>query len=178
MLHANIFPPRVQEVIDFIKSGEILSSAYKLKIPMRFEFDDVGAALKHYVNQDVDKPMYFLPDIASDAAGEIPSMVKDAAVNGLKYKLIAYEEQEDFYKMVYKNIEGLKKELSLKDAQLKLMADMISGDLYYCAKSRLMSYGEHPFFENLFLVYKNQGLPCGWKGSGSWEKGDFLIYTR
>ena len=178
MVHEKIFPSVVKEVLDYVRSGPLFEGVYRSAIPEGYGFRDINRALENYKNQDVDKPLYFLPDIVSDAAGEIPVVPKDAELLDLKYQLIEYEEQEDFYQILFKRLKGLKKEIPLKEAQLKLIANMVSDDLYYCAKARLLMKDGHPFFERMFEVYKNQGLPCGWRGGRVWGKGDFLIYSR
>lgn len=178
MLSDNIFPAGVREVIDFIKSGPILQGAYRGKISAENFCYDVKSALENYTNQDVKPPKYFLTDITEDASGDIPALIDDEKLMGLKYKLIEYEEQEDFYQILLGRCKSLKNEMPIKPKEIELIADAMSGNLYLCAESRLLIPKYHPYFERLLEVHKSQGFPCGWRGGKNWQEGDFLIYSR
>ncbi|WCM89479.1 hypothetical protein [Acidovorax sp. NCPPB 3576] len=178
MISDDIFPPEVREVIDFVKSGPILQSSYRGEISIDEMYFDIKAALKNYTNQDVKPPKYFLTDITEDASGDIPAVMGDERLMDLKYKLIEYEEQEDFYQILLDRCNFLKNEIQIKPKDIELIADAMSGNLYLCAESRLLIPGAHLYFERLFEVHKLQGFPCGWKGGKKWQKGDFLIYSR
>lgn len=177
MLSDNIFPSGVRKIIDFIKSGPILQGAYHGKISAENFYYDVKSALKNYINQDVKPPKYFLTDITEDASGDIPGIL-DEKVMELKYKLIEYEEQEDFYQILLARCKSLKNEIPINSKEIELIVDAMSGNLYLCAESRLLLPNYHPYFERLLEVHKSQGFPCGWQGGKNWQKGDFLIYSR
>lgn len=178
MISKSIFPKNVIEVIDFIESGPLLETPYTAAIPKERQYNSMKKALKNYTNQDVKDPYYFLLDITSTASGEIPVSPEAEDLLDLKYQLIEYDEQEDFFNITLKKLEAISKNLDINKAQLRLLADAISGDLYMCAKSRLFLKNPHPYFERYFDVYKNQGFPCGWTGGENWKSGDFLIFTR
>ena len=160
--------------MDFIESGPLLETTYTAAIPKERQYNSMKKALKNYTNQDVKDPYYFLLDITSTASGEIPVSPEAGDLLDLKYQLIEYDEQEDFFNITLKKLEAISKNLDINKAQLRLLADAISGDLYMCAKSRLFLKNPHPYFD----VYKNQGFPCGWIGGENWKSGNFLIFTR
>lgn len=68
--------------------------------------------------------------------------------------------------------------MGLKPDQLNHLADIISSDLFQIARARLLGKEPHPYFEEMFNIYKNQGLPVGWVGGESAAEGQFIIYTR
>lgn len=178
MIKKKSFPANVIEIFDFMESGPILEIAYSKPIHHYQKYTDLNIALENYTNQDVEHPKYFLLDITSSASGGIPISATDGHINDLNHQLIEYDEQEDFFNLILDRIDRKYRELDITTDQSRMLADVISGDLYICAKSRLLLTEPHPYFEIFFEVYKDQGFPCGWVGGDSWKKGEFLIYMR
>lgn len=187
MTSKEIFPVNVREIIDYIEHGDVLKRAYfpvtdgvttdedASEVPN--PFTNLEEALLFYQDQDVEPPYYFLLDITADASGDIPPASGDQE-KSLARAFIMYEEEQDFYGIMKKKLEGQAPELGLKPDQINHLADIISGDLFQIARARLLCKEPHPYFEEMFNVYKNQGLPVGWIGSESASEGHFVIYTR
>lgn len=178
MIDKSVFPANVVEVFDFIVNGDFLATAYMGKVSPDLLIEDLNSALENYTDQDVEPPDYFLLDITADASGEIPAAPENSDLSDLKYKLIEYDEQEDFYEVILNKISLISEDLGINKEKSKLLADAISGDLYKCAEARLFLKKSHPYFERFFEIYKNQGFPCGWRGSDNWREGYFYIYSR
>ncbi|WP_342553456.1 hypothetical protein [Paenibacillus sp. FSL R7-0652] len=187
MSSKELFPADVREVIDYLEHGDVLKGPYSSAAPNTTVdgagseksglFTNLEEALLFYQDEDAAPPYYFLLDITADASGDIPPASSEEE-RTLARALILYEEAHDFYGIMKKRIAGLADELSLQPAYVNLLADIISGDLYQIAKARLLCREPHPYFEAMFEVYKNQGMPVGWVGSESASEGQFIIYTR
>lgn len=74
--------------------------------------------------------------------------------------------------MINQRIKHLSGELQLQSATVSYLADIISGDLFQIAKARLLCKEPHPYFEAMFEIYKNQGLPVGWSGASLPVRGN------
>ncbi|WP_145335201.1 hypothetical protein [Paenibacillus xylanexedens] len=187
MTSKEIFPVNVREIIDYMEYGNVLKGAYPpvtdgvtadvAASEAPNPFTNLEEALLFYQDEDVEPPFYFLLDITADASGDIPPASGDQE-KSLARAFIMYEEEQDFYGIMKKKLEGLADELHLKPAQINHLADIISGDLFQIARARLLCKEPHPYFEEMFNVYKNQGLPVGWIGSESASEGHFVIYSR
>ncbi|WP_322923149.1 hypothetical protein [Paenibacillus campi] len=192
-----IFPPSVREVIDFIEHGALLSEPYQgqlqtisvtAQLPERYGgeievsvsnllFTDLQQALDFYGNEDVEPPYYFLLDMTVEASGDIPAAATEAQKQ-LARALIEYEEERNFYNLIKERIAALAAELQIEDEHIAHVADIISGDLYQCAKARLLLEEPHPYFEQMLTIYQNQGMPVGWFGSERLDEGQFIIYAQ
>lgn len=187
MTSKDLFPVNVREIMDYIEHGDVLKRPYH-PIADGFVVDEAGSetpnpfmnleeALIFYQDEDVEPPYYFLLDITADASGDIPPASGDQE-KSLARAFIMYEEEQDFYGIMKKKLEGMVDELRLTPDQLNHLADIISGDLFQIARARLLCKEPHPYFEAMFNVYNNQGLPVGWIGSESASEGHFVIYSR
>ncbi|MGF6353086.1 hypothetical protein ABIE27_000995 [Paenibacillus sp. 4624] len=187
MTSKEIFSLDVREVLDYIEHGDILKRPY---LPFADgvavdgaaseapnPFTNLEEALIFYQDEDVEPPFYFLLDITADASGDIPPASGEEQ-RSLAQAFILYEEEQDFYGIMKNKLEGMVDELCLKPDQLNHLADIISGDLFQIARARLLCKEPHPYFESMFNVYKNQGMPVGWIGSESASEGRFVIYRR
>ncbi|OWR29619.1 hypothetical protein CDO73_15665 [Saccharibacillus sp. O23] len=192
MIDKSIFPADVQEVLDWAENGEFLNGLYREKtdraavsehrsgrvgIVKSGPFAGLEEALRFEQDQDLEPPYVFLQDIVDDAAGDIPPAA-DGAQKELARALIFYEEEQDFPKKLMAKLAPLAAENGLKAELLAALADKIGSELYQCAKARLLAEERHPFFETLFAIYKNQGLPVGWIGGESADDGQFVVYAR
>ncbi|MGQ8873169.1 hypothetical protein [Paenibacillus sp. TSA_86.1] len=187
MSSKELFPADVREVMDYIEQGDVLKGPYLAVThdgagngtasETQDSFANLEEALLLYQDQDVEPPCYFLLDITADALGDIPPASGEEQ-RSLARALILDEEEQDFYGMMKKRLEGQADELGLKPDQLNHLADIISSDLLQIARARLLCKEPHPYFEAMFNVYKNQGLPVGWVGSESASDGQFIIYMR
>ncbi|OWA36875.1 hypothetical protein B9G55_02005 [Saccharibacillus sp. O16] len=188
MNETHVFPLAVQEVLTFIAKGELLNGAYQresaaevnedalIGIERHGPFTRLDEALSFYQDQDVEPPYVFLPDMVEDADGDIPPAA-DASMRELARALILYEEEQDFVQVVLKRLTLRAAGLELTPQMMALLADKISGELYLCAKARLLAAEPHPFFETLFSIYRNQELPVGWIGEADTEDGRFVVYS-
>lgn len=187
MSSKELFPANVREVMDYVEHGDVLKGPY-LSVnhggavdgavsERQHPFANLEEALLFYQDEDVEPPYYFLLDITSDALGDVPPASGEEQ-KSLAREFILYEEEHDFYSIMKKKLEGQAPELGLKPDQLNHLADMISSDLFQIARARLLCKEPHPYFEAMFNVYKNQGLPVGWIGSESTAEGQFIIYMR
>jgi hypothetical protein len=197
-MHAkDIFPSSVQEIIDFIEGGHLLTGRYQAALEtIRLDaqipdshgssieihtstglFTDLQEALGFYQDEDVEPPYYFLLDITAEALGAIP-LATNEQQRQLQRALIEYEEAHDFYALIKERITPLAAELHIESEQIDLVADIISGDLFHCAKARLLMEEPHPYFEQMFDVYRNQGMPVGWFGRELPEEGNFIVYAQ
>lgn len=194
MQSKDVFPARVREVIDLIEQGDVLSGTYKESVPMvdiatqtpkyyiemstpANLFNDLQEALQFYQDEDIEPPYYHLPDITAEALGDIPAATSDEQ-RALNRALIEYEEEHNFYELIKERIAPLAAKLHIEDEEASLVADIISSDLYHCAKARLLLEEPHPYFEHMLSIYRNQGMPIGWIGSEAPDEGEFIIYTR
>ncbi|MCP1136992.1 hypothetical protein NKT34_27445 [Paenibacillus polysaccharolyticus] len=187
MTSKEIFPVNVREIIDYIEHGDVLKGPYLsvthdgavtgTAFETQDSFTNLEEALIFYQEEDVEPPCYFLLDITADALGDIPPASGEEQ-KSLDRAFILYEEEQDFYGIMKKKLEGQAPELGLKPDQLNHLADIISSDLFQIARARLLGKEPHPYFEEMFNIYKNQGLPVGWVGGESAAEGQFIIYTR
>ncbi|MFD1885982.1 hypothetical protein [Paenibacillus wenxiniae] len=194
----DMFPPQVQEVIDFIEKGDVLTGTYRAAVESihvatqlpeeshgkmieihtsNHLFTDLQEALEFYRDEDVEPPYYFLLDITAEALGDIPAATDDEQ-RQLQRALIEYEEEHDFYRLIKERMTPLATELHIESEHVDQVADIISGDLYHCATARLLMKQPHPYFEQMFHIYRNQGMPVGWVGSELPDEGKFVIYAQ
>ncbi len=168
------FPKNVQEVFEFMRSDSFLKSQYLGSIPESHRIHDATLAIKSYTDQDVQRPLYFLDDITSDASAEIPSLDDEKPMRAMMKQL----DTINYYDFIHNQITLISKDIGINKNITKVLANSIYENLVLCIESRLMSSDSHPYFERLYQVYKDNAFPCGWKGSHSWQKGEFIIYTR
>lgn len=176
MINEEIFPKKVREVIEYVRSGDFLKGPYKGFLDEERLITDAKKAIEIYTDQDVEPPLYFLLDITQDASGDIP-YGDDEKLRELKISLIEFEEQIDFHSLILNRLGHLQ-ESKINKSEMALLADAIGSDLFLCAKARLLIEDSHPYFERIFDIYKNQGFPCGWIGGDNSREGDFLIYSK
>ena len=164
--------------MNFLRHGPMLEKPYQQTIAPNLIIKDPKRAMKIYMNQDVEPPGYFLPDILSSAEGDIPLATDEQ--EPLDTALIDYKKQINFYQVALNRIQPLQALYAMSDHEISVMADTMGNYLYYCAASRLLlpEPQTHPFYERLFSVLKDQGFPCGWVGGEDWKTGDFLIFSR
>ncbi|MCM3134341.1 hypothetical protein M3629_16225 [Paenibacillus polysaccharolyticus] len=187
MTSKEIFPTDVREVLDYIEHGDVLKGSYHsithggamngTASETQDPYTNLEEALQFYQDEDVEPPYHFLLDITADALGDIPPASGDQE-RSLDRAFILYEEEQDFYGMMKKKLEGQSPELGLKPDQLNHLADIVSSDLLQIARARLLCKEPHPYFEAMLNVYKNQGLPVGWIGSEFASEGHFVIYSH
>jgi hypothetical protein len=168
------FPNNVQEIFDFMRSGQFLNGRYFGSILESHRVHDATLALNSYTNQDVKPPFYFLDDITSNASAEIPSLDDEKPMRALMKELDAV----NYYDFMHDQILSISKDIGINKNVTKNIANSIYENLVLCMESRLMSIESHPYFERLYEVYKENAFPCGWKGSSTWKKGEFIIYAR
>lgn len=174
MIDINSFSAKVVEVLNYIKQGSIMEREYTPNGDDKNVATDIKTILAEYLDQDINPPHFPLVGITQDASSEIPYPM-DEPFRTLRRSLIEFSEQENFYKLIAPRILSIK-EFS-KD-QAELIADAICNDLLLCASSRLLMTDSHPYFENMFSIYKRQGFPYGWLGQEDWKSGEFLIFSR
>jgi hypothetical protein len=168
------FPNDAQEIFDFMSSGPFFNGSYLGNIPESNRIYNVTTAVKNYTNQDIKPPFYFLDDITSNASVDIPSLDDEKPMRAMMKEL----DNVNYYDFIHDQISSLSKDIGINTNTAKILAGSIYENLVLCIESRLMSSESHPYFERLYQIYKDQAFPCGWTGSDSWKKGEFIICTR
>jgi len=159
---------KVQEVIDLVCSGQILSVTPAVTDTSLVIENDFNRAVYKSRTQDIEE---------------------DEDEDKLTWKDVRSAELRKVYAKMYKlsDFGAVEKELTelptafFKCLRRKLpkqydeIMDEIIGDLYACAFARAVDEAGSPFFERLLNIYQSGGWPCGWEGQ--YPEGTLVVYA-
>lgn len=168
------FPPDAQEILLFMRDYKFLGSAYIGNNETCEIVTNIKIALEMYTNQDIGRPYFFLQDVFSSAQRNIDI---PPSSNFLE-KFAIHRDSFNYFEVMKSNNQHLMHELNLTEDDHAFLINIFYEDLIFCAKSRIFSGRKIDFFEKLFEIYQSSGFPCGWKGSSSPRKGNFVIFSK
>jgi hypothetical protein len=159
---------KVQEVIDFVCSGQILNITPAVTDSSVIIENDFNRALYKARTQDIEEDGDEDKLTWQDIRSEEESYVYDKI-----YKLSDFSAVEKamtellttFAECLYRYLPG----------QYDEITNDIIGDLYACAKARAVDEDGSPFFERLLKIYQSGGWPCGWEGR--YPEGTLVVYV-
>jgi hypothetical protein len=167
------FPFRVQEVLNFMLTKKFLSAPFQCNNRKIEVFKNFNTAMDMYLDQDIKKPYYFLPDITEDAKSNYhipppPNRLREFAL---------HRDEMNYFNRMIKNNSHLDKIPGIDDDDLESLIGSFYEDLIACAKARLFSEMPISYFEDIFDVYKNNGWPFCWKSSKGKKHGNFVVFS-
>lgn len=89
-----------------------------------------------------------------------------------------HRDASNYFEVMKRNNHHLLHELDLTEDDYAFLINIFYEDLIFCTKSRIFVGRKIDFFEKLFEIYQSSGFPCGWKGSSSPRKGNFVIFSK
>lgn len=153
----------VNEVIDFVNSGLLLSSVKQVVLEDA-QIADLDTAKKYAWVQVYGEESFTWSDLRSEKMSEVWDMVYEG---GEKYSEMDIKLSE----LLDELSNSVQKQLSPKHREL---LDDIVSDLKCCLYSRAVQGKTNDFFEGIFSTYLKGGWPCGW--AGDWPRGHLLVY--
>lgn len=153
----------VEEVIEFVESGEFFCKPYKGSLENIIVENDFEKAKEFAWTQNLPNCPLAWADIREQEMSE---------VMGVRYSLSDFDEADaalgelvdQFGDVLSKRIKGDYEEL----------LDEIMGDMYNAAYCRAVKGVSDNLLEQLFMIYKNGGWPCGWEGD--YPDGKLIVY--
>ena len=167
------FPIGVQEVLNLMTSGSLLSLPYAGAVPVSRLSHDLKGAVDAATDQDIKKPLQFLGDVTAAASGEI--YVPPSDIHPFRMQFIYFLDEVNLFDTILLQITPSCKKAKLGKALTATLANIMYEDLVACAESRLFATTPHQYFERMFSIYRDHGFPFAWKGTK--KSGDFVIFS-
>ncbi|MCY8913690.1 cytoplasmic protein [Bacillus atrophaeus] len=152
----------VEEVIDFIKHGELFNNNNQSLSDIIF-IEDFERAQQLAWSQDADEVDVVWQDIKSNESGHLlGKILSDVNLKTMDDELSNIFNSDDNYSEDFIPMDFWD------------IAEEVESDLYKCAINRLVNGKKDNLFEKMFQVYKSGGWPCGW--DGTYPKGKLVAF--
>ncbi|MED0868006.1 cytoplasmic protein [Bacillus spizizenii] len=143
----------VEEVIDFIKHGELFKNNNRNMSDITL-IEDFEIAQQLAWSQDTDEVEVVWQDVKSNESGQLLGIIlSNDHLKTLDEELSNIFNSDDNYSEDFIPMDFWD------------IAEEVESDLYKCAINRLVNGNKDNLFEKMFQVYKSGGWPCGWRGT-------------
>jgi hypothetical protein len=159
---------KVQEVIDFVCSGQILNITPAFTDTSVIIENDFNRVVCRARTQDIeegeDEDKLTWKDIRSAEMRQVYAKMYELSDFGAVEKELT-ELPAESYKCLRRKLPR----------QYHEILDEIIGDLYACFFARAVDEAGSPFFERLLSAYQSGAWPCGWEGR--YPEGKLAVYA-